>query len=273
MSISPIMVSMTDRELMEWDQAGFIPGPGETEAAFKARVLLAKEKFEKGNWIPPAHWDWARESLCQLFNVKPLYICAFYSNRSLTPWQGAACWLEGKKVNSIQLRKALKKGTFLGLYRREEILAHEAVHAARSAFEEEQCEEFFAYMTSEKKWRRVLGPIVQRPWEVWPLLVCLAGGVIWPLCYWGATFWMTAGFIRLIRQHYRLRRAAQQISRQVSDPRLIRAILFRLTDAEIEKFSRGEKIEEYAKTQTCLRWKVVKNYMKETYDAENRCGK
>jgi hypothetical protein len=263
---------MTDQELMEWDYSGVIPGPNESEGDFLSRAIQTKQRFEEGKWIPPAHWDWVKESLAEVFHVKPLYICAFYSNRSLTPWQGAACWIDGRTVSSIQLRKALQKGSYLGLYRREEILAHEAIHAARSGFAEQQCEEFFAYMTSEKRWRRVLGPLIQRPWEVWPFLLFLGAGVIWPLCNWGATVWMGLGFARLVRQHSRLKRAAAQIGKRVGHPRTIRAILFRLTDAEVTALARGKDIDAYAQRQSCLRWRVIKNYLRGTYGTENCCS-
>lgn len=257
---------MTDWELLALDRDGFIPGPGEDEASFLTRVEKVKENFQKGSWIPSAHWDWVREYLDRMFNVKPLYICAFYSNRSLMPWQGAACWIEGRALSSIQLREGLKKGSYLGIYSREEILAHEAVHAARSGFAENRCEEFFAYMTSEKKWRKVLGPILQRPWEAWPFLIGVVGGIIWPVCFLGAAFWSALGFCRLIRQHRQLKRAGDRLLARVGDARKARAILFRLTDEEIQKFSRGVNIEE---GQNCLRWRVIRSYLKESYGTES----
>lgn len=252
---------MTDRDLLTLDKMGFIPGPGESEDFFLARVDKTKKQFEQGHWIPEAHWDWVREYLDQLFHVKPLYICAFYSNKQLAPWQGAAAWIEGRSLSSIQLREGLAKGSYLRFYSREEILAHEAVHAARSGFNENRCEEFFAYMTSEKKWRRVLGPIIQNPWEVWPFLLCATLGAIWPIGYLGAAFWAGLGFFRLIKQHLILRRAATNILKETQNPLATRAILFRLTDEEIEEFGRGIDIQSFAKEQTCLRWRVIRNYL------------
>ncbi len=252
---------MTDAELLVLDQIGFVPGPGEEEGAFLNRVERTKEKFAKGEWIPDSHWSWIREYLDQMFHVKPLYICAFYSNRGLAPWQGAASWIEGRELHSVQLREKLRRGSYLGIYSREEILAHEAVHAIRSGFDEDRSEEFFAYMTSEKRWRRIFGPILQRPWEAWPFLVAITGGVIWPACYLAAAIWLGIGFFRLIRQHRQLKKAARQILERVGDERKTRAILFRLTDREIEAFSKGVKIEEYAQVQTELRWRVIWNYL------------
>lgn len=247
---------MTDGDLLALNNQGFIPGPGEEEGPFLARIANVKENFQKGDWIPPAHWDWVREYLGQIFDVKPLYICAFYSNRSLAPWQGAASWIEGRTLSSIQLREGLRKGSYLGIYRREEILAHEAVHAARSGFDEDRCEEFFAYMTSEKRWRRILGPILQRPWEIWPFFIFSIGGAVFPICYLGAAVWSGLGFCRLIGQHRRLNRAAGNLLAQIGDVGKARAVLFRLTDDEISRFSKGEKIEKVG--QDDLRWRLIR---------------
>lgn len=267
------MIGMTDQEIFSLDKEGFIPGPGENEKDFLDRVDRTKKKFEKGGWIPASHWSWVRESLYEILNVKPLYICAFYSNRRLAPWQGAAAWIEGREVSAIQLREGLRKGIYLGIYRREEILAHEAVHAIRSGFNEDRYEEFFAYMTSEKKWRRVLGPILQRPWEAWPFLLCAVGGIIWPACYLGAALWMGLGFYRLNRRHLRLRRASERILEVAGDAKGARAVLFRLTDEEIDRFAKGESIKTYAQKQNCLRWRAIRNYLQESYGKENCCDR
>ncbi len=261
---------MTDNDLFKLDKEGFIPGPGEEEGPFLARVAKVKENFESGSWIPASHWDWVRQYLGEMFHVKPLYICAFYSNRSLTPWQGAASWIEGRTLVSIQLRTGLKKGSYLGMYSREEILAHEAVHAARSGFDESRFEEFFAYMTSQKKWRRVLGPILHRPWEAWPFLLSLIGGIFFEPFYLGTAVWAGIGFVRLIKQHRILKKAADRLLQIVKDPGITRAILFRLTDEEIERFSDGEDVQKYANVQQSLRWRILRNYLG-NYGKESSC--
>lgn len=254
---------MTDQDLLLLDKLGFIPGPGETEENFLDRVAVTKKKYELGNWIPEAHWDWVREYLVELFYVKPLYICAFYSNRNLAPWQGAAAWIEGRKLDSIQLREGLRKGQYLKLYAREEILAHEAVHGVRSAFDESRFEEFFAYMSSEKKYRRVLGPILRRPWEIWPFFIALLGGILWEPFYLFGAIWAACGFVRLIKDHFLLNRAAQNINRKINDAKRTRAVLFRLTDEEIVQLAKKKiSIDLFAEKQTCLRWRVIRLYIR-----------
>lgn len=263
---------MKDEAWLERNREGLIPGPNETEEEFKTRVEETKRRFEKENLIPRGHLEWVQLHLRELFDFQPSFLPISYSNKGLAPWQGAACWVEGRKVVSIQLREALKKGSYLGIYRREEILAHEAVHAARSAFEERKNEEFFAYMTSEAKWRRVLGPILQRPAECWPFIFLLAGGLVsewislyfdlvdWMggVCFWGALLWVGIGFGRLIRQHWVLRRAGERLLAILKEKKTVRAVLFRLTDEEIDRFARDEKITEYVQNQKCLRWKVLR---------------
>lgn len=228
---------MTDEELLQLDKNGWIPGPGETEEAFLARVKEGEAPSE-----------WVCLHLEQLFGFRPTCLPIVYSNRSLAPWQAAAVWVEGRQVKKVQLRKALQKGSYLGLYNRDEILAHESVHAARGAFEESAYEEFFAYMTAPAKWRRVLGPIVERPWEVWPLLFGGMAGALWPVFYWVVTIWAGLGFARLIRRHRCLNKAAQKLGKNA------RAILVRLTDEEIERLAKDKPLQD----QSDLRWRLLR---------------
>ncbi len=235
-------MNCSDHQLLALNRAGFIPGPGESEEQF-----LERAQAPRGDAVPS---EWVSLHLQELFDFQPVSLPVFYSNISLTPWQGAAVWIEGRRVAKVQLREGLKTGSYLGLYNRDEIWAHEAVHAARCAFEESAYEEFFAYMTSQKKWRRVLGPIVRRPWEVWPLLVSALLGAWMPEFYWVTTLWMGAGFFRLIRQHKQLHRAALALGR---GPKEARAILLRLTDAEIKRLARTKSL----KPQGDLRWRLL----------------
>ena len=247
---------MTDEELLQFNREGFIPGPAETEKNFLERVASTREKFQEAEQIPRAHLDWVSLHLKELFDFEPKCLPIFYSNASLAFWQAAASWIEGGKLSQVQLREAFRKGTYWG-YQRDEILAHEAVHAARSAFEEPHTEEFFAYMTSEKWWRRGLGPILQRPWEVWPFLLSLGLGLVSPLGHLGASIWMGLGFWRLIRRHWTLRKASKALMREVRSQKKVRAILLRLTDQEIRLFAKGREMRAYAAKQQELRWRLI----------------
>lgn len=248
---------MTDTELLCLNARGFIPGPSETEEMFLQRAASLQKRCVEGMQIPRAHLDWMRLHLKEIFDFEPECLPVFYSNRSLRLWQGAAVWIEEGKLVSVQLREALREGSYWG-YRRDEILAHEAVHAARSAFEEPRTEEFFAYMVSEKWWRRACGPMIQRPWEAWPFLLGVTAGMFFPAANLGAAAWVGLGFLRLMRLHNRLRKAGRNLMRSVNDAKSARAILVRLTDKEIEQFAKGEDILAYAACQKCLRWRLIR---------------
>ena len=243
---------MTDQELLAFNAKGFIPGPNETEEQFLKRIEITRQSYVRES-LPRAHLEWTKHHLSQLFGFEPESLIAFYSNENLTPWQGAACWIDEKGVSTLQLRKGFQKGRYLRLYSREEILSHEAIHAARSAFHEPENEEFFAYSSSEKKWRRVLGPIIKRPWEVWGFL----GSLLLALFFdWGvhlALFWICTGFSRLTIQHLRRFRACKNLKKQGQDNTKIRAILFRLTDQEIRQLAKGETL----KSDDTLRWRLL----------------
>jgi hypothetical protein len=248
---------MTDQELLFYNQRGFIPGPHETEERFIRRVQAAEKGGEAS--IPPAHWEWVRHHLRELFDFEPASITAFYSNKNLAPWQGAACWVEEGNVR-LQLREAFRKGSYLGLYTREEVLAHEAIHAARAAFEEPENEELFAYAAAEKKWHRLLGPIVKRPWEVWAFIGLIGAGLVWEELFFLGTLWTSLGLGRLWKQQRRLQRATRFLVRSsLCKEKEARAILFRLTDEEIRELGK----EKMPQGDDSLRWRLIRiGYLK-----------
>jgi len=251
---------MTDEELVALNREGFIPGPDEGVHEFLERVREFGRETVKlgGDPIPDAHWQWVRGHLKKVFDFEPASLPAFYSNRLLAPWQGAAAWILNGRLIGIQLRERMRTGSYLGLYQRDEILAHEAVHAARSAFHESENEEFFAYLTSEAKWRRALGPILRRPWEAWPFVIGLGVGIFWPWGWWVAASWFTLGSLRLVRQHRILAHATRHILDEIGDTRTTRAILLRLTDREIRHFAKLGNIRNYAEKEPSLRWRLIR---------------
>lgn len=253
-----ILFCMTDDELLSLNSQGFIPGPLESEEHFLHRVSRVKNSLTHEEKIPPSDWDWTRQHLKFIFDFEPESLPVFYSNKSLAFWEAAAAWIEEGRLVGVQLREGLKKGSYLHIYSREEILSHEAVHAARSAFNEPENEEFFAYLTSEAKWRRFIGPILRRTEEGWIFLGLLAISLFFPFMYAGALFWMICGCVRLIKQHLRLKKASEHIFDTIQDPKKVRAILVRLTDREINLLAQKQDLQEYANNQTCLRWKLIR---------------
>lgn len=244
---------MTDLQLLELNQHGFIPGPLETESQFLTRVKQTQKAMEETGQLPRAHWDWAKSRLNQLFAFEPESLPVFYSNKKLACWHGAACWISDHNIPVLQLRTGFKKGHYLKIYSREEILAHEAVHAARVAFEEPENEEFFAYASTSVKWRAVLGPLIRNSWEPWILLSLFAIGLLFWWSLFVAILLLGFGFFRLARQHWRLARASSFVLKKFKDAKKVRAFLFRLTDAEIQELS--EQI--WPQDDGTLRWRLI----------------
>jgi hypothetical protein len=86
----------------------------------------------------------------------------------------------------------------------------------------------------------------------------MALGMVFPLANLAGALCLSAGFWRLIRLHWKMRRAGKNLDKAVSDKKTARAILMRLTDAEIDLFSKGVDLVAYANRQRCLRWRLIR---------------
>jgi hypothetical protein len=234
---------MDDETLLELNRQGFIPGPGETEDRFLQRVQKTKEKF----FQQKTEFDWAKETIFELFDFSPESLPVLISNRGLKIWEAAACWIEDGvpllQIRSRSIRRISK----------QELLAHEAIHAARAGFDEIEFEEFFAFASAEKRWRRIFGPIVRRNWEVWPFLASCTFvftflGVL-PVCALSLF-----ALFRLYNSQKRLKNAADFLNSKLEDEKKVRSILFRLTDHEISKFAEGIWLDG----DQSLRWRLLR---------------
>lgn len=219
-------------------QRGLIPGPDEDEKTFLERVsrLTAQSPNQEESHAITRH----------LFGFSVDWVPVFYSNQKLPFWEGAAIWIG--ETPSIQLRENFKKGSYLG-YRREEVLAHEAVHAARVAFEEPRFEEILAYQTSKSRLRRWAGPLFRKPWEsalFMVLLVLAFLGYCWiPLAVLG---WLS---VRLTWAQWTLQRCLKKLPL---------SLIVCLTDTEIRKFARLSltDIQAYFENDQTLRGSLIR---------------
>lgn len=234
---------MDDETLLNLNRQGFIPGPEEKEGAFLERVRKTKAQIPAFR----TDWDWARETVFELFDFFPDSLPIHISNQGLRIWEAAACWIEDG-VPKVQLRE-----TTIRKISKEELLAHEAIHAARAAFEESEFEEFFAFASAEKKWRRIFGPILRRPWEVWPFFIASLLSFT-SLSVWPVVCLSIGALFRLYRSQAKLKAAAQFLSQRIGSERRIRAALFRLTDQEIGLLAKGV----WPKGDLSLRWRLLR---------------
>ncbi len=273
--------------LTRWGRRGWIAGPRESLALFTQRVKLLQEvranpssfSHQAGEIVAPKEWEPVLATLTAKLGLAPDWIVAFYSNRRLKPWYGAMSWIDTHSTGSpfplIQLRTQLKRGSYFG-YRKEEVLAHEALHALRSAYPASRFEEIFACALSDKKWRNFWGGLFRQPRQTTTVLAMLGGVVALhcAACLGFAPSWLEAqvewmallpatylGVLAywLRKDHRLLRCALRRIEHLFECNEGGMAIAFRLTDGEIEAFARlpADEIVCYITQQTSLRWQQL----------------
>ncbi|NGX44352.1 MAG: hypothetical protein K1060chlam3_00518, partial [Candidatus Anoxychlamydiales bacterium] len=226
------------------------------------------EPFDLDAKILKPRWNWTRAQLLNLFDVTCSDLALFYSDKSLHFFQAAATWIvevKSKKIKIpvLQFRKTLRYKPYLFIYTLDEILAHEAVHSIRVAFDEPKTEEIFSYMTATNVFRKVLGPISRSEKEVF-LFFGLMGGyfisqISWVLSNFNffsyvSVFFgflvlsiITFGLLRLFFVRRKVRKTSKKLFKIFRCKKKSRAVLFRLTDKEIFKFAKMKKneIEDY----------------------------
>lgn len=254
---------ISDEELLLLSQRGLIAGPGEKEEAFLERVkaFLAPHSHV-GDKISSEEWNSARQRTKELFGVEVDWVAGFYSKQDLPLWQGAVTWIEEGSAPLIQLRPTLRHRALLGIYKRNEILAHESIHAARTAFEEPRFEELLAYQTSSSCWRRYFGPLFRSNWEtmlfffslmLFPLfqiaLFFLGIDLLWllPLPFLAPAYFL----IRLIAAQRTFLRCCKALQEATTSPL---HVLLRLTDDEISQIAAKKEIK---KSKNSLRWRQI----------------
>ncbi|WP_100934381.1 hypothetical protein [Candidatus Chlamydia corallus] len=246
-----------DDDLITFNKQGLIAGPEEEKVAFLVR---SNAMIDAGPEDPASF----PESLKELFDVFPTHVEVLYSNEGLDVWEAGCTWILSNEV-TIQLRKHLQKASrWLGMYSRDEVLAHEAVHAVRMKFYEPIFEEILAYQTSRWGWRRFFGPLFRSPGESYSLLFFTISGVgisLWyPMMGTLITLVLPTYFLmRLCLAQSYLYRAMKKIRKMLGVPPLW--VMLRLTDKEIKMFAKEPipVLEHYARKQKLenVRWKQI----------------
>ncbi len=283
-----------------WNTLGIFPFPGETEEVFCSRAELLS-KFQETDVIQQEHQS-ALEKVYALYGAFPAWVSVCYKSKGLSSWEGGCTWIEESSTASIQLSPKLKTVSFLSkCYHRDEVLAHEYVHAFRHGLHSTVFEEFFAYKASEyvgellgkRKWlsslQSRLASIFERPKEVYillllsffPALVCMCGGewifffLVSILC---PLFFMLFLVIRNIIQRKVWERACLRFHLQTGKSPW--PFLARLSDKEINELSKvANDIVQWAehKARSAFRWEFLytlylSNHSKEVYCKKNFCG-
>ncbi len=298
MLLKAILVSMLEEELSRLNRIGLIAGPGESAEAFQKRVdyclslkqTLPKE-FIKEVPFAAEDADLSRSALeesfeltRQLYDIKPSWVPCFFSNYQLAPWHGGCAWIFQKDDNTpmsafLQLRKALhRKTTYLGIYKRKELVGHELCHVGRMMFEEPEFEEMLAYQTSSSKFQKYFGSLVRSSIEamIFFLTVFMIAALdIMAAASGYGNFLMPLMWLKLIPlamiayallRLWKSRRTFKKCLQNLRKTRQANAVIYRLTDEEIARFSKmpPDEIAAFAeKKQTEeLRWKQIHPYFR-----------
>lgn len=284
------MTTLSEEQLLELNRKGLIPGPGEAMEPFCRRAeycLTLKQHLTeelKANIAgiendDPAVLQEPCKYLEQTYDIAPTWIPVFFSNYRLPFWHGGCAWIfqvaeDSPTAALIQMRQKLRNGgSYLGMYSRDELLSHELTHVARMAYQEQKYEEVLAYRTSNSRFRRWFGPIIQSSGEsvifVLLLFVIIVFDVFLVAMQHEAAYRM-ALWLKLIPLAmiafglYRLRKTQRALDRcveRLGGNQRAWQIAFRLTDAEIQAFGTmsTEAIRQYASeaAKKELRWQVI----------------
>lgn len=261
-------ITQVSSDLLRWNALGFFATPEDTVESYTARALSWTSQALKENTQE------ARNVVRSCYDIDPSWVTVIFSKKELFPWEAGCMWYDDKPL--IQLHSRFeKKKKYLLFYDRDEILAHEYVHAARSPLHSKSFEEFFAYFVSLQFGRGPLrllraffGPLFEHPRE--PLLLII--GLLSALLGTFAQMWFfeeisilpiaialaiaTSFFFgRLSLRWYRLYTCKRHFGPQALP------LMVRLLDDEIELFSRLSTQEVMAyiheKRQTNFRWQLL----------------
>lgn len=285
------MSLISDEQLLNYNKEGLIPGPVEEERDFLKRVeYCLKLKQEMPLLLQNQASDFQIADVSQgflekactisasIYDIAPTWIPFFFSNYKLAPWHGGCAWIfqlneESPTAAFFQLRKNFYHSSRYLTYSRDELIVHELSHVGRMLFQEPKFEEVLAYSSSPSRFRRWFGPIIQSSWEstVFVLALCLvividlffAGSdqrhLVWieliPLVLLGL------GLVRLWRKQKTFSQCLKNLQELLQSEHKARSVIYRLTDQEINLFSRialGE-IRQYAEEQKTgtLRWRLI----------------
>lgn len=281
---------MDNTKLLELNELGLIAGSLETKDEFLDRAAYClKLKANSQNIIndfdsESSHFflDDPCKKTKLLFDIAPSWVPVFFSNRGLMPWHGGAAWIFQENETSpvsafFQLRHHFKsKKRYLGIYERQELMAHEIAHIGRMMFQEPRFEELIAYQTSQSSFRRYFGGIVRSSSEslifisiilslfLFDLLFILSGyeEMLTSILYLKLIPLALVSFalLRLWNTHRTFLQAKENLKKIARDQTFVDAIIYRLQDKEIELFSSAtrEEMLRYIDEKTCLRWRVIK---------------
>ncbi len=283
--------------LVDLDRRGFIPAETEGFADFAERLKRCRERvaeFEQSmagedavfqvpgddltlrpsDRIPADLFVGAGRTTEELYGFSIDWVPGFFKDCGLL-FGGGAYSFPPDFFSIFIINEAFATQERWLIYGRQELLAHELCHVARSGFASPVCEELHAYQTAKTGFRRRFGGIVHRERDSYLflgsalfLLVAqvarvfvpsLASLAIWP--FW-IPFILCSAF--LLWRHLGLLRSYDRAGRLLGLaclPGRSRHILFRCTDAEIAELASLDSAALpgwLASRPDAPRWRVIK---------------
>ena len=281
--------------LVELDQRGFIPAETEDSADFAERLKRCRERgavfdqsmtgedaafripdddltLSPADRIPADLFVGAGTVTEELYGFSINWVPGFFKDCGLL-FGGGTYSFPPDFFSVFIINEAFATQERWWIYGRQELLAHELCHVARSGFASPVCEELHAYQTARTGFRRRFGGIVHRERDSYlflgTALVLLIGQFarvfalpslpIWP-------FWIPFVFcsLFLLWRHLGLLGRYDRAGRILDAlclPGKSRHILFRCTDAEIFELA-GLVADELpvwlAARPDSPRWRVIK---------------
>jgi hypothetical protein len=164
LTMSPI--TQVNSSCLDWNRQGYFVLPTDSYQTYSDRVLQHKSRSVSATAIP-------------IYDLTVSWVPIEYSNVGLRLWEAGCTWYEEdpESCPTIQLNSHFEhSSTYLGIYHKDEVLAHECVHAARVGLRSSSFEEIFAYLVSythatslfgkvAAAIRVALGPLFEHTWE------------------------------------------------------------------------------------------------------------
>ncbi|HEY2810087.1 MAG TPA: hypothetical protein VGJ00_01690 [Rhabdochlamydiaceae bacterium] len=261
---------LTHSDLLTFNARGLFPLDGEEEEAYLDRVADLQNVKTQLSPTDPGEAQGALSLCREIFDADPDWVAIVEQQKGLSLWQGAVLWIQedaqGNSVPFIQVSPRLRTFFLRKWYAKEEVIAHEYMHAIRLPLRSVRFEEVIAYRTSRSAFRACIGPLFRRPWEVPILLLAILCG--WLGIFWDAVFYLQwvpwalcfFGLARLICAQWVFNRCMHKFAQLILNKAMILPLMARLTDKEIELFAKSsfEEIRTYASCSTQLRWHMLR---------------
>ncbi len=276
------------------DARGFLMGAGETAAAFAERLTGLQARlaemdsglreqgsyslegltFEASRRIPAELIAGASAATETRYRFTIDWVPGFFADPSFG-WLfgGCAYYFDQEFFAVFIIRRSFAKRRRWLVYDRDELLAHELCHVARSGLHSQRFEEEFAYAVSSSRFRRAVGGMFRTGREAFAilgtaLLLLLVQVVrqffwralpIWP--FWlltaGVVGFLVAGLVRQRRILGRARVKLEPLAVEATE-----AVLCRCSDREIEQMAQvadAAALRDWlaAKIAADMRWQVI----------------